>query len=97
MTAVLKDIQVDVACNRCGEFSVSAEVIAESQRLLALGCPGSHYECPPELLAGLLGSAELELLQKARSDPAETRAAAVMRWEDDGGYVPAHANTRRLR
>jgi hypothetical protein len=65
MTNISRNLAVDVHCERCGDFSVGADVIAESQRLLAAGCPGSTYECPPTLFATLLDPAALEALERA--------------------------------
>ena len=67
MTDILKHCYVDVHCGQCGEFAVRADVIAESQRLLARGCPGSTYECPPALLATLLEPTALASLERAWS------------------------------
>ncbi len=65
MTDLLKHLVLDVHCDQCGDFNIGADVIAESQRLLAEGCPGSPYECPPELFATLLPQSALESLQAA--------------------------------
>ncbi len=65
MTDILRALSVDVHCDRCGDFSIGADVIAESQRLLAEGCPGSPHECPPQLFARLLPQTALESLQRA--------------------------------
>jgi len=65
MTDILKHLAVDVHCDECGDFTVGADVIAESQRLLAEGCPGSPYECPPELFATLLEPSAVKALQRA--------------------------------
>lgn len=67
MTDILKTLAVDVHCDQCGDFTVGADVVAESQRLLAEGCPGSAHECPPTLLATLLPQAALESLESAWS------------------------------
>ena len=72
MTDLPKHLYVDVHCDRCGDFAIRADVIAESQRLLANGCPGSAYECPPELYATLLEPADLESLQRAWSNLDKT-------------------------
>lgn len=68
MIDILKHISVDVHCDQCGDFTIGADVIAESQRLLARGCPGSPYECPPDLFASLLDPSALEALEKAWVD-----------------------------
>lgn len=65
MTDILKSVSVDVRCEQCGEFTVGADVIAESQRLLAGGCPGSSFECPPTLFATLLPRSALESFERA--------------------------------
>lgn len=65
MTDILKAVSVDVHCDQCGDFTVGADVIAESQRLLARGCPGSSFECPPTLFATLLPEAVLESFERA--------------------------------
>lgn len=67
MTHILKNIDVHVRCRQCGDFHISAEVIANSQRLLAEGCPGSSYECPPQLFATLLEPSALASLERAWS------------------------------
>lgn len=43
MTDILKHLAVDVHFDECGDFTVGADVIAESQRLLAEGCPGDPH------------------------------------------------------
>ncbi|HEU5073142.1 MAG TPA: hypothetical protein VFU02_03200 [Polyangiaceae bacterium] len=68
MTDILKNLAVDVHCDQCGDFTVGADVIADSQRMLADGCPGSSHECPPTLLATLLPQAALQSLEKAWRD-----------------------------
>lgn len=65
MVDILKALSVQVHCGQCGDFDIGADVIAESQRLLAQGCPGSPHECPPELLATLVPQSALESLEKA--------------------------------
>lgn len=67
MTDVLKAVSVDVHCDQCGDFTVGADVIAESQRLLAEGCPGSPFECPPEIFSRLLEPSAIDALQRAWS------------------------------
>lgn len=73
MTDILKHILVDVHCGHCGDFAIGADVIAESQRMLAEGCPGSPYECPPEVLAPLLEPSALASLERAWADLEATR------------------------
>ncbi|MCB9576599.1 MAG: hypothetical protein H6717_06185 [Polyangiaceae bacterium] len=63
MVGVSKALSVSAHCVQCGEFNMGADVIAESQRLLAEGCRASPYECRPELLATLLPQFALESLQ----------------------------------
>lgn len=65
MSDILKQIDVVVRCERCGEFSTSADVIAESQRLLSGGCPGSPHECAAEIYATLLDPHKLRALSRA--------------------------------
>ena len=65
MTDILKSVSVDVHCDQCGDFTVGADVIAESQLLLAAGCPGSSFECPPTLFATLLPQSVLESFERA--------------------------------
>ena len=78
VTDLLKDLYVDVHCDQCGDFAVRADVIAESQRLLADGCPGSAFECPPELFATLLEPAAVESLRNAGGS-AERAALSLSR------------------
>src|SRR5690606_41180898 len=66
---VLRQIDVNVHCDSCGDFTVGADVVAESQHLLAAGCPGSTHECPPQLLASLLDPSAVESLLQASSEP----------------------------
>lgn len=68
MTDILKDLNLDVHCDRCGEFTVAADVISESQHMLERGCPGSPYECPAQLFATLVDKSALESLAKAWQD-----------------------------
>lgn len=65
MSNLLRHIDVEVRCEQCGEFTLPADVIAESQRLLAEGCPGSAHECPPALYATLLEPSALRALESA--------------------------------
>ncbi len=65
MSDLLRNLYLDVHCGQCGDFAVRADVVAESQRLLANGCPGSPHECPPTLLATLLDRRALDLLERA--------------------------------
>lgn len=93
MTDILKTLAVDVHCDQCGDFTIGADVIAESQRLLAEGCPGSPHECPPTLLATLLPQPVLESLEttwsaRERALSGRPEPRSISRWEDDGGYVP---------
>lgn len=68
MTNILETLSVNVHCDQCGDFSIGANLIAESQRMLAEGCPGSSHECPPTLFATLLPRSTLEALEKAWND-----------------------------
>lgn len=77
MNDTLKHFYVDVRCDQCGDFTVGADVVAESQRLLAEGCSGSGFECPPELLAELLEPTFLRSLERAGSDPERAEEIAV--------------------
>lgn len=109
MTDSLKNIVVDVHCEQCGDFTVGADVIADSQRLLEEGCPGSSYECPPAVFAELLSESALASLQSEAQGTVRRisvdwscvgacsleslKSRAICRWEDDGGYV---ATTPRI-
>jgi hypothetical protein len=90
---VLQNISVNVHCALCGDFSLGADVIAESQRLLRSGCPGSTHECPPELFASLLDASALaQIEQRWAALQAEVEAEVgkekhLSRWEDDGGAL----------
>lgn len=75
----LSDVLVDVSCHQCGDFTVAADVIAESQRLLESGCPGSPYECPAVLYASLLDPAALDALRAAWSDLGRSARASGRR------------------
>lgn len=74
MNDILRRFYVDVRCDQCGDFTVGADVVAESQRLLAEGCPGSEFECPPGLLAELL---EPTFLASLESDQERAQEVAV--------------------
>lgn len=66
MHDILRHIHVHVACDACGAaFDVPASTVAESQRLLAHGCPGSSFECPPAFYAALIDPAALDELARA--------------------------------
>lgn len=41
MVDILRTLAVEVHCDQCGDFEIGADVIAESQRMLAEGCLGS--------------------------------------------------------
>ena len=77
MNHILRHFYVDVRCDQCGDFTVGADVVAESQRLLADGCPGSEFECPPELLANLLEPVFLESLERDGSGPGRDHEIVV--------------------
>lgn len=65
MTDILKHLDVRVRCGQCGNYTISAAVVAESQHLLEEGCPGSPHECPPQLFATLVDPAALQALKDA--------------------------------
>ncbi len=65
MTNILKELDVNVRCAHCGEFTISADTIADSQRLLEHGCPGSPSECPAQLFSTLVDRSALEELATA--------------------------------
>lgn len=92
MTDILENVCVEVDCDQCGNFAVGADVIAESQRLLEEGCPGSPYECPPTVLSTLLDQSSLEALGRAWRN-LETAARSPVRriFLDDSFRVPVHA------
>jgi hypothetical protein len=94
VTDILKTVSVDVHCDRCGDFTVGADVIAESQRLLAEGCPGSSYECPPSLLATLLPQSVLESLESAWSELQRATRSPVRQLSFDDSPRVASANDR---
>lgn len=90
MKESLKSIVVDVHCGQCGDFSVGADVIADSQRLLDEGCPGSSYECPPELFARLLSESTLATLQSESSGlQSAEQGSSVRRISVDWSCVAA--------
>lgn len=72
----LADVLVDVRCHQCGDFTVAADAIAESQQLLETGCPGSPYECPVVLYASLLAPAALDALKTAWNDLGRSARAS---------------------
>ena len=78
MSDILRGFYADVRCDRCGDFTVGADVVAESQRLLAEGCPGSQFECPPELLTELLEPTVLESLKRAGCGPENANEIVVL-------------------
>ncbi len=81
MTAqISKELTVDVHCDECGGFTIGADVIAESQRLLTEGCPGSPYECPPSLLADLLPQLAVDSSEPAlrNVEGSETKRARTV-------------------
>ncbi len=77
MTDLLKRISVEVHCDQCGNFILGADVIAQSQQLLATGCPGSTHECPPSQLANLLPQSALTRLESAWHDLEEGSPSTV--------------------
>ena len=95
MVDILKVLTVDVHCDQCGDFNIGADVVAESQRLLAEGCPGSPYECPPELFATLLPESALESLQTAWGALESAARGPVRQISlDDSLRVAAHPNDK---
>ena len=75
MTVLMRDPAIDVACPECeGSYPVSIAIIAESQRLIAEGCPVSTihaiHECAPRYLAALLSPEIVALLTRMRADGA---------------------------
>jgi hypothetical protein len=62
---VSRHLAVDVSCEQCGDFTIGGDVVAESQRRLAQGCPGSPHECPAALFAELVGPGALASLERA--------------------------------
>lgn len=77
MTDILQEIDVHLDCHYCGhEVDVPLAVVAESQALLADGCPGSAHECAPSFFARLADTrAVRELVEAWRA--LETSAAAL--------------------
>lgn len=70
---LLEIIEVHVRCTQCAAFyTLPASVVAESQRLLECGCPGSDYECPARLFATLLDPDALRALGDAWSTVVES-------------------------
>lgn len=64
MSEILRHLAIDVSCEQCGDFTIGADVVAESQQLLAHGCPGSRHECPATVYAALVGPAALASLER---------------------------------
>ena len=94
MTDILKSVSVDVHCDQCGDFTVGADVIAESQRLLAAGCPGSSFECPPTLFATLLPEAVLESFERAWVELESAARSPVRRIEvGEASSVSVHTGS----
>ena len=85
MSDTPSDFYVDLRCDQCGDFTIGADVVAESQRLLAGGCSGSKFECPPELLH-LLEPTHLESLERTGSGPG--RANEIVVRQVARGYAP---------
>lgn len=82
MADILDNVDVHVRCERCGDYVISARVIADSQKLTAEGCPGSLYECPAGHFATLLDGGALASLKRAwhdleRSAQMETHEVSV--------------------
>ncbi len=89
MTEILKHLSVDVHCDQCGDFSVGADVIEQSQRLLREGCPGSAYECPPQWFATLLEPSALATLERAWTDVMRAPRGPVRQVSIDDGLQVA--------
>ncbi len=69
MSDILQNVDVRVRCVQCEEtYDVSAAMIAEAQRLVADGCPGTAHECLPSFLASLIDPSALESLRHAWRD-----------------------------
>lgn len=64
MSDILRHLAIDVSCEQCGDFTIGADVVAESQQLLARGCPGSPHECPATVYAELVGAPALASLER---------------------------------
>lgn len=95
MSDILRHVYVDVHCSQCGDFAVRADLVAESQRLLADGCPGSPYECPPALFATLLDRHAVESLERAWSDLEDAARSPVRRVSiGDPLRVAVHPNEK---
>jgi hypothetical protein len=73
MIDLLSEISIEVPCHVCSSsYFVPADVVRESQRLLAEGCPGtSSHECAPLHLATLLPARALEHLAMALDEIEE--------------------------
>lgn len=82
MTVLMRDPAIDVACPECeGSYPVSIAIIAESQRLIAEGCPASTihaiHECAPRYLAALLSPEIVALLTRTGGPSARSAQARV--------------------
>lgn len=67
MADILQQVEVEVRCVQCDEsYRMPAALIAESQRMVREGCPGtSPHECAPAFYASLLEPVALEALVRA--------------------------------
>lgn len=66
MADILDNIDIHVDCAQCDvAYHIPASTVAESQRLIEEGCPGSEYECPASLFATLVDPADLRALAGA--------------------------------
>src|SRR5690554_1355417 len=92
MTDAFHTIAVDVHCEQCGEFAIGADVIAESQHLLADGCFGSPYECPAALFATFLSESTVASLERAFSGLEIATQRPVRRIAIDWPRVGAHTD-----
>ncbi len=97
MSDILQQVDVHLHCVQCDEtYDVHAAMIAEAQRLLAQGCPGTPHECYPSFLASLVDASALDSLRRAwrsversaraRSETTGLRGRAQVarnvRWDD---------------
>lgn len=95
MVDILKALTLDVHGDQCGDFDIGADVVADSQRLLAAGCPGSPHECPPELFATLLPESALESLRTAWNELESAARGPVRQVSlDDSPHVAPRPNDK---
>ena len=85
MNEILQQIELTVCCGQCDRsYEVPLSVIAESQRLLEEGCPGSEFECAATYFAKLV---DPTILQRLVSAWEEVEASA--RLHTDPGRLSA--------